>query len=105
VRFGASLPRVSGFERVKELQLDHESCEVLSAEGSCEHVAHPLGGTTWWTGVANIERIEKVEVGERWSMLVTLEGVNPLLTSHVLGIRKGGARGLSIPTREVASCE
>jgi hypothetical protein len=44
VRFGASLHRVSGFQRVKELHLDHQSHEVSSVEGSYEHVSHPLGG-------------------------------------------------------------
>jgi hypothetical protein len=36
--------RVLGFQRLKELLFDYRSREVLSIEGSCKHVAHPLGG-------------------------------------------------------------
>jgi hypothetical protein len=36
--------RVSGVQRLKEFLFDYRSHEVPSIEGSCEHVAHPLGG-------------------------------------------------------------
>jgi hypothetical protein len=62
-------------------------------------------GTTWLTGGTNIERTEKVEAGDRWWTHITLEGVNPLLTNHVSGIRKGGARGFNTPTHKFVSCE
>jgi hypothetical protein len=66
---------------------------------------HPLGGATGLTGGVTTSTQRKVEVGDRWRTHVAWEGVNPLLTYRVLGIRKGGARGLNNPTREVASCE
>jgi hypothetical protein len=78
---------------------------VSSAEGSCEHVSHPLGGDRVVDRWHNIEHREKVEVGDRWWTHVTLEGVNPSLTYRASGFHKGGARGLNTPTREVASCE
>jgi hypothetical protein len=36
--------RVSGVRGLKEFLFDCRSREVPSVEGSCEHVAHPLGG-------------------------------------------------------------
>jgi hypothetical protein len=64
-----------------------------------------LGGAAWLTGGVTTSAQRKVEAGDRWWTHVAWEGVNPLLTYRVSGIRKGGARGLNTPTREVASCE
>jgi hypothetical protein len=78
---------------------------VSSAEGSGEHVSHPLGGDRMVDRWCKHRVHRKVEVGDRWHTCVTLEGVNPLLTYRASGFHKGGARGLNTPTREVASCE
>jgi hypothetical protein len=76
-----------------------------STEGSCEYTSHPLGGDCMVDRWRNIERIEKVEVGDKWRTHITLEGVNPLLTYRASGFCKGGAQGFNTPTLEVASCE
>jgi hypothetical protein len=114
---------------------------VLSIEGSCEHVAHPLG----WDHV--LERWRKHRAHrERWKLVTggghtspwkeptyrrpfvsqgftkeehegstlkpvnlrvesSAKDVNPPLTYRASRFRKGGAQGLNMPTREVASCE
>jgi hypothetical protein len=42
--------RVSEVQGLKEFLFDCRSHEVPSAEGSYEHVAHPIGGAAWLTG-------------------------------------------------------
>jgi hypothetical protein len=51
--------RVSGVRGLKEFLFDCRSREVPSAEGSCEHVAHPLGGDRVVDRWRNNKRPEK----------------------------------------------
>jgi hypothetical protein len=64
VRSGISIHRVSEVRGLEELPFDCRSREVLSAEGSGEHMSRPSGGD---------------HVVDRWT-LIAWEGVNILLT-------------------------
>jgi hypothetical protein len=90
---------------LKEFLFDCRSREVSSIEGSCEHVSHPLGGDHVVDRWHNNKHQRKVEACDRWWTHIAWEGVNPLLTFRISGIRKGGARGFNTPTHEVTSCK
>ena len=51
--------RVSRVQRLKEIPFDYRSHIVPSIEGSCEHVAHPLGGDHVVDRWCNNKRLEK----------------------------------------------
>jgi hypothetical protein len=62
---------VSRVQRMKELIFNYRSHEVSSIEGSCEHVAHPLGGDHVVTSGVTTSAQRKVEAGDRWWTHVT----------------------------------
>jgi hypothetical protein len=81
----------SGVRRLRGPRLDCRSREVPRAEAQEKgHVEGPQGGA---------------HVVDRRTHVVWGEGVNTLLTSHVLGIHEIRARGLIATTCEVVSCE
>jgi hypothetical protein len=73
---------------LKEFIFNCRSREVPSIEGSCEHVAHSLGGDYMVDRWHNNKRPEKGGSGDRWWTHVAWERVNPLLTYRVLGFRR-----------------
>jgi hypothetical protein len=102
---GSKPLRGIAYQGLKYFRFDYRSHEVLGVEGSCKHVSCPLGGDRVVDRWHNTSAQRKVEMGDRWWTQVAWEGVKPLLTYHVSGIRNEGARGLNSQTHEVASCE